>query len=145
MCLYSPSLRNENKLRTHTLPSKARYFHVTTPLLSNENEFRTHTLPSKVRYFHVTPPLSHTPTSNVRYIAFSMGTHNYHIPRNGNYSGRCLIANFAGKKCTAPCWQGVSIMKMTHNKIYPMRTNPVLTPCEQGAVHFSPRPYAQYR
>ena len=26
-----------------------------------------------------------------------------------------------------------------------MRTNPVLTPCEQGAVHFSPRPYAQYR
>ena len=89
MCLYSLSLRNENKLRTHTLPSKARYFHVTTPLLSNENEFRTHTLPSKVRYFHVTPPLSHTPTSNVRYIAFSIGTHNYHIPRNGNYSGGC--------------------------------------------------------
>ena len=88
-CLYSLSLRNEEKLRTHTLPSKARYFHVTTPLLSNENEFRTHTLPSKVRYFHVTPPLSHTPTSNVRYIAFSMGTHNYHIPRYGNYSGGC--------------------------------------------------------
>ena len=45
--------------------------------------------PSKVRYFHVTPPLSHTPTNNVRYIAFSMGTHNYHIPRYGNYSGGC--------------------------------------------------------
>ena len=26
-----------------------------------------------------------------------------------------------------------------------MSTNSVLTPCEQGAVHFSPRPYAQYR
>ena len=34
---------------------------------------------------------------------------------------------------------------MTHNNSYPMRTNPVLTPCKQGAVHFSPRPYAQYR
>ena len=39
----------------------------------------------------------------------------------------------------------VSIMEMTHNNSYPMRTNPVLTPCKQGAVHFSPRPYAQYR
>ena len=36
-------------------------------------------------------------------------------------------------------------MEMTHNNSYPMSTNPVLTPCKQGAVHFSPRPYAQYR
>ena len=33
----------------------------------------------------------------------------------------------------------------TQYNSYPMRTNPVLTPCKQGAVHFSPRPYAQYR
>ena len=33
------------------------------------------------------------------------------------YSGGFLIANCAGKKCTAPCLQGVSIMEMTHNII----------------------------
>ena len=73
------------------------------------------------------------------------GAKKLHFNISSNYSGGFLIANCAGKKCTAPCLQGVSIMKMTHNNIYPMRTNPVLTPCKQGAVHFSPRPYAQYR
>ena len=84
------------------------------------------------------------------------------VLRNGNYSGGFLIVNCAGKKCTAPCSQGVSIMEMshnnsytmrtspvqgvsimemTHNNNYTMRTNPVLTPCKQGAVHFSPRPH----
>ena len=29
-------------------------------------------------------------------------------PRNGNYSGGFLIANCAGKKCTAPYLEGVS-------------------------------------
>ena len=47
---------------------------------------------------------------------------------SGDYSGGFIIANCTGKKCTAPCLQGVSIMEMTHNNIYPMRTNPVLTP-----------------
>ena len=71
------------------------------------------------------------------------GTKKLHFNISSNYSGGFLIANCAGKKCTAPCLQGVSIMEMTHNNIYPMRTNPVLIPCKQGAVHFSPRPDAE--
>ena len=102
---------------------------------------------------------------------------------SGNYSGGFLIANCAGKKCTAPCkvwvrssyslprpWSNVKVPHLAckvwvrssyslvvclerdlclsytlHTLTFSMRTNSVLTPCKQGAVHFSPRPYAQYR
>ena len=77
---------------------------------------------------------------NIKDIKF-FRTKKFGFNISGNYSGGFLIANCAGKKCTArcSCEYGVCTHCQGYGVTWKYRT------LQQGAVHFSPRPYAQYR
>ena len=101
-------------------------------------------------------PLSHTLRATCGTLHFQWAR-NYH-PRNGNYSGGFLIANCAGKKCTARCsrvaqrfsdvctlwcsyqWANISAEPHVASNVryiaFSMRTNTLLTPSKARYISY---------